>query len=167
MSSVRLAVGLALSLLGTLAFGAIGLRAAPDLLMLPVGDAALRGRAPLAMLAGLLAGLLEDLVSVPGRLLGLHAFTKILLGYLLASVAARTVVSKPAAVGALLGVAVLLESVALVLLLWILRGEMLLPSPLLVLARAAGTAIVASALQAAARHPWRERHEARRRMRLG
>lgn len=167
MSALRLALGLALSLLGTLGLGAIGLRAAPDLLMLPVGDAALRGRAPLAMLAGLLAGLLEDLVSVPGRLLGLHAFTKILLGYLLASVAARTVIAKPAAVGALLGTAVLVESMALVLLLWLLRGEMLLPSPLLVLARAAGTGIVAAALQAAARHPWRERREARRRMRLG
>jgi len=153
VSSVRLAVGLVLSLLGTLGFGAIGLRVAPDLLMLPVGDAALRGRAPLAMLAGLLAGLLEDLVSVPGRLLGLHAFTKILLGYLLASVAGRTVVVKPAAVGALLGAAVLVESVALVLLLWLLRGEVLLPSPLLVVARAAGTGIVAAALQAAAHHP--------------
>lgn len=167
MSSLRLAAGLALSLLGTLGFGAIGLRAAPDFLMLPVGDAALRGRAPLAMLAGLLAGLLEDLVSVPSRLLGLHAFTKILLGYLLASVAARTVVAKPAAVGALLGAAVLVESLALVLLLWILRGEVLLPSPFLVLARAAGTGILAAALQAAAHHPWRERRAARRRMRLG
>jgi rod shape-determining protein MreD len=167
VSSVRLAVGLVLSLLGTLGFGAIGLRVAPDFLMLPVGDAALRGRAPLAMLAGLLSGILEDLVSVPGRLLGLHAFTKILLGYLLASVAARMVVVKPAAVGALLGAAVLVESIALVLLLWILRGEVLLPSPLLVLARAAGTGIVAAALQAATRHPWRERHEARRRTRLG
>lgn len=167
MTSVRLAVGLALSLLGTLGFGALGLRAAPDLLMLPVGDVALRGRAPLAMLAGLLAGLLEDLVSVPGRLLGLHAFTKILVGYLLASIAARAVIAKPAAVGALLGAAVLLESVALLLLLWLLRGEMLLPSPFLVLARAAGTGIVAAALQAAARHPWRERREARRRLRLG
>ncbi len=167
MTSVRLAAGLALSLLGTLGFGALGLRAAPDLLMLPVGDVALRGRAPLAMLAGLLAGLLEDLVSVPGRLLGLHAFTKILLGYLLASIAARTVIAKPAAIGALLGAAVLLESVALLLLLWLLRGEMLLPSPLLVLARAAGTGILAAALQAAARYPWRERREARRRLRLG
>ncbi len=167
MNALRLAVGLALSLLGTLGFGAAGLRAAPDLLLLPVGDTALRGRAPLAMLAGLLAGMLEDLVSVPGRLLGLHAFTKILMGYLLASIAARTVVVKPAAVGALLAAAVLAESVALVLLLWLLRGEALLPSPALVLVRAAGTGLVAAALQAALRYPWRERHAARRRMRLG
>jgi cell shape-determining protein MreD len=119
------------------------------------------------MVAGLLAGLLEDLVSVPGRLLGLHAFTKVLVGYVLATIAARTVVEKPAAVGGLLAGAVVLESLALVLLLWILRGEALLPAPLLVLARAAATGLLAGALQAASRVPWRERREARRRMKLG
>jgi rod shape-determining protein MreD len=167
VTSLRLAAGLALSTLGTLAFGAIGLPAAPDLFLLPVGDAARRGGAPLAMVAGLLAGLLEDLVSVPGRLLGLHAFTKVLIGYVLATIAARTVVEKPAAVGGLLAGAVVLESLALVLLLWILRGEALLPAPLLILVRATATGLLAGTLQAVARVPWRERREARRRMRLG
>ena len=167
MNSLRLAAGLVLSTLGTLGLGALGLPATPDLFLLPVGDSARRGGAPLAMVAGLLAGLLEDLVSVPGRLLGLHAFTKVLIGYVLATIAARTVIEKPAAVGGLLAGAVVLESVALVLLLWILRGEALLPPPLLVLSRAAATGLLAGALQAASRVPWRERREARRRMKLG
>ena len=55
----------------------------------------------------------------------------------------------------------------LVLLLWILRGEALVPSPLLVLSRAAATGLLAGAFQAAARVPWRERRAARRRMKLG
>ena len=167
MNSLRLAVGLALSTLGTLGLGALGLPAVPDLLLLPVADTARRGGAPLAMLAGLLAGLIEDLVSVPGRLLGLHVFTKVLVGYVLATIAARMVVEKPAAVGGLLAGAVVVESLALVLLLWVLRGEALLPAPLLVLVRAAVTGLLAGALQAASRVPWRERREARRRMKLG
>lgn len=167
MASLRLIIGLALSTLGTLGLGLLGSPVAPDLLLLPVADAARRGGAPLAMLAGLLAGLLEDLVSVPGRLLGLHAFTKVLIGYLLAAIAARTVIEKPAAVGGLLAGAVLTESLAVVLLLWILRGEALVPSPLLVLSRAAATGLLAGAFQAAARVPWRERRAARRRMKLG
>jgi rod shape-determining protein MreD len=164
---LRLAAGLSLSTLGTLGLGALGVPAAPDLFLLPVADAARRSGAPLAMIAGLLAGLLEDLVSVPGRLLGLHAFTKVLAGYLLAAVAARTVVEKPVSVGGLLAGTVLVESLALVLLLWILRGEAVVPPPLVLLSRAAATGLLAGALQAAQRVPWRERRAARRRMKLG
>lgn len=167
MSWLRLAAGLALSTLGTLGLGALGLPATPDLFLLPVADAARRSRAPLAMVAGLLAGLLEDLVSVPGRLLGLHAFTKVLAGYLLAAIAARTVVEKPVAVGGLVAGAVLVESLVLIALLSILRGEAIVPPSLLVLSRAAATGLLAGALQAAQRVPWRERRAARRRMKLG
>jgi rod shape-determining protein MreD len=167
VTSLRLAAALALSTLGTLGLGALGLRGTPDLFLLPVGDSARRGGPPLAMVAGLLAGLLEDLVSAPGRLVGLHAFTKILVGYLLAAVAARTVVEKPAAVGGLLAGAVLFEALVLVLLLWILRGEVLFPAPLVLALRAVSTAAVGTALHVAVRVPWRERRAARRRMKLG
>ncbi len=163
----RLAVGLALSTLGTLGLGALGVPGAPDLFLLPVGDAARRGGAQLAMVAGLIAGLLEDLVGTSGRLLGLHAFTKVLAGYLLATIGARTVVEKPVAVGGLLAGTVLLESFALVLLFWILRGEALTPAPFLLLGRAATTGLLAGALHAASRVPWKQRREARRRIRLG
>ena len=119
------------------------------------------------MFAGVPAGLLEDALEGPHGLLGLHAFTKILVGYLLATIGSRTVVEKPLAVGGLLAGAVLVEAATLTFLLWILRGEALMPAPLLVLARAATTGLLAGALQAVSRVPWRERREARRRMRLG
>ena len=120
------------------------------------------------MLAGLLAGLLEDLVSVPGRLLGLHAFTKVLIGYLLATIAARTVIEKPAAVGGLLAGAVLTESLAA-------------RSPPLDPPRRGARPVAAPRPRARRRdrtrsparsrrpraYPWRERRAARRRMRLG
>ena len=167
MNAARLAAGLAISVLGTLGIGALGIPGAPDLFLLPVADTARRAGPVWALVAGLAAGLLEDLVSVPGRLLGLHAFTKILVGYLLASIAARTVVEKPAAVGGLLAGAVVLESVLLVVLLWILRGEAPAPSPVLLASRALSTGLLGMALDAAARYPWRERRAARRRLRLG
>ena len=167
MNTARLAAGLALSMLGTLGIGALGIPGAPDLFLLPVADTARRAGPVWALVAGLVAGLLEDLVSVPGRLLGLHAFTKILIGYLLAAIAARTVVEKPSAIGGLLAGAVLVESLLLALLLGILRGETLFPSPVLFAARAGATGLLGAALHAASRHPWKERREARRRMRLG
>ncbi len=167
MTGLRLAVELALAALGTLGLGALGAPVAPDLFLLPVADVARRGRAPLAMVAGLIAGLLEDLIGTPGRLLGLHAFTKVLAGYVLAKLGARTVVEKPVAVGGLLAGTVLLESLALVLLVWILRGEALFPAPFPLLLRAATTGLLAAALYAASRVPWRQRREARRRIRLG
>jgi len=167
VNAARLAAGLALSTLGTLGIGALGIPGAPDLFLLPVADTARRAGPVWALVAGLAAGLLEDLVSVPGRLLGLHAFTKILVGYLLATIAARTVVEKPAAIGGLLAAAVAFESLLLVLLLWILKGEALAPSPVLLASRAVSTGLLGMALDAAARTPWRERRDARRRMKLG
>jgi rod shape-determining protein MreD len=120
----------------------------------------------MAMVAGLCAGLLEDVLSVPGRLLGLHAFTKILAGYLLATIGARTVVEKPVAVGGLLAGAVLFESAARFLLLWVLRGDALAPGAVLLVARALATGLLGAALYAASRVNWKERREARRRVKL-
>jgi rod shape-determining protein MreD len=138
----------------------------PDLFLYPVADAARGGVSVFAMLAGLVAGLAEDALTVPGRLLGLHAFAKVLIGYFLATIGARTVVEKPLAVGVLLGGAVVLESGVLLLLLWILRGEPLAPDPGALAVRAVVTGLVGMLLHYASRVPWRARREARRRRRL-
>ena len=111
MKPLRVALGLALAVLATLALGALRFPAPPDFFLLVVADMARGGAAVPAMLAGLPAGLLEDALQGPSRLLGLHAFTKILVGYLLATMGARTVVEKPLAVGGLLAGAVLVEAV--------------------------------------------------------
>ena len=166
MKILRVAIGLALAVLGTLAFGALRIPAPPDLFLLVVADMARGGAAIPAMLAALPAGLLEDALMGPHHLLGLHAFTKILMGYLLATIGSRTVVEKPLAVGGLLAGAVILEAVTLTFLLWILRGTLLAPAPGLLLLRAAATGLFGGALHAASRVPWRQRREARRRMRL-
>jgi len=166
MKWARLPIGLGLAVLGTLGLGALPFEAAPDLFLLPVADAARGGAPVVAMLAGLAAGLLQDVVSVPARLLGLHAFTKVLAGYLLATIGARTIVEKPVAVGALLAGAVLVEGALLAALLWILRGTALFAAPAVLLGRAAATGLLGGTLHALSRVPWKQRREARRRIRL-
>ena len=149
-----------------IAAAAARLPTAPDFFLYPVADVA-RGGAPVfTMLVGLLAGLTQDALSVPARLLGLHAFAKVLIGYLLATLGARTVVEKPAAVGLLLSGAVVLESGILLLLLWLLRGEPLPPDPAALAGRAILTGLLGAVLHHASRVPWRARREARRRRRL-
>ena len=166
MKPLRVAVGLSLAVLATLALGALHMPAPPDLFLLVVADMARGGAAVPAMLAGLPAGLLEDGLFAPGRLLGLHAFSKILIGYLLATVGARTVVEKPVAVGGLLGGAVLVEAATLTFLIWVLKGEFLPPAPWRLAARALATGVLGGLLYAASRVPWKQRREARRRVRL-
>ena len=150
----------------TVAAGAARLPVAPDFFLYPVADASRGGAAVFTMLAGLLAGLCEDALSVPARLLGLHAFAKVLIGYLLATLGARTVVEKPIAVGFLLSGAVVLESGILLGLLWILRGEPFPPDPAALAVRAGLTGLLGGLLHHASRVPWRARREARRRRRL-
>lgn len=166
MKPLRVAIGLSLAVLATLALGALHVPAPPDFLLLVVADLARGGAAVPAMLVGVPAGLLEDTLFAPGRLLGLHAFSKILIGYLLATLGARTVVEKPVAVGGLLAGAVLVEAATLTVLVWILKGEFLPPAPLQLAARAATTGFLGGLLYAASRVPWRQRREARRRVRL-
>jgi len=163
---LRVAVGLSLAVLATLALGALNLPAPPDFFLLVVADMARGGAAVPAMLVGLPAGLLQDGLSSPGRLLGLHAFSKILIGYLLATVGARTVVEKPLAVGGLLTGAVLVEAATLTFLIWVLRGDFLPPAPWPLAARALATGVLGGLLYAASRVPWKQRREARRRVRL-
>lgn len=166
MKALRVAIGLALAVLATLALGALRVPFPPDFFLLVVADLARGGAAVPAMLGGLPAGLLEDALAGPGRLLGLHAFTKILVGYLLATIGARTIVEKPLAVGGLLAGAVLAEAATLTFLLWVLKGEVLAPAPWLLLGRALSTGLMGGALHAASRVPWRQRRDARKRMRL-
>lgn len=166
MKPLRVAVGLSLAVLATLALGALHMPAPPDFFLLVVADMARGGAAVPAMLAGLPAGLLQDGLFAPGRLLGLHAFSKILVGYLLATVGARTVVEKPVAVGGLLTGAVLVEAATLTFLIWVLKGDFLPPAPWPLAARALATGVLGGLLYAASRVPWKQRREARRRVRL-
>jgi rod shape-determining protein MreD len=146
--------------------GALHVPAPPDFFLLVVADMARGGAAVPAMLAGLPAGLLQDGLFAPGRLLGLHAFSKILIGYLLATLGARTVVEKPVAVGGLLTGAVLVEAATLTFLIWVLTGDFLPPAPWQLAARALATGVLGGLLYAASRVPWKQRREARRRVRL-
>jgi rod shape-determining protein MreD len=166
LKPLRVAIGLSLAVLATLAFGALHVPAPPDFFLLVVADIARGGAAVPAMLVALPAGLLEDTLLAPGRLLGLHAFSKILVGYLLATLGARTVVEKPMAVGGLLAGAVFAEAATLTFLVWVLKGDFLPPAPWLLLARAAMTGFFGGLLYAASRVPWKQRREARRRVRL-
>jgi rod shape-determining protein MreD len=162
----RILLGLFLSVLGTLGLGTLRLVVAPDLFLLPVADAARGGMPVAAMLVGLAAGFLEDVLSLTSRLYGLHAFTKVLLGYLLATIGARTVVEKPVAVGGLVGGAVVLEGLLLFVLLTVLQGEAPPPDPLRLGLRALLTGALGAALHAGAAVPWRARLLARRRRKL-
>ena len=159
-------LGVALAALFTLLLGVLRLPHPPDLFFLPVASVSRRGRAIPAMLTGLLAGLAQDALTSPVRLLGLNAFSKILLAYLMAAIGARALVEKPVMFGLLAWAAVALDSLVLTGLIWVLRGEPLLPDLLSVTLRAAGTGILAALLQAAVRYPWKEARAARRRRKL-
>jgi rod shape-determining protein MreD len=166
LKALRLLAGVVVAAAATVGFAIARIPWPPDFFLYPVADTA-RGGAPVfAMLGGLVAGLAEDALTVPGRLLGLHAFSKVLIGYFLATIGARTVVEKPIGVGVLLAGAVFFESAVLVLLLWVLRGEPLGPNPAALAARATTTGAVGMLLHHASRIPWRARREARRRRRL-
>ncbi|MCL4808926.1 MAG: hypothetical protein KJ062_14250 [Thermoanaerobaculia bacterium] len=159
-------LGVALAALGTLLFGMLRLPHPPDLFFLPAGAVARSGHAIPAMLTGLLAGLVQDALTSPGRLIGLNAFSKVLLSYLMAAIGARALVEKPVMFGLLAWGAVALDGLVLAGLVWILRGELLLPDPLALALRAAGTGLLAALLQVLVRYPWKEAREARRRRKL-
>lgn len=159
-------LGVVLAALGSLLLGVLRLPHPPDLFFLPVAAVSRTGRAIPAMLTGLLAGLVQDALTSPVRLLGLNAFSKVLLAYLMAAIGARALVEKPVMFGILAWAAVALDAVVLTVLVWILRGEPLLPDLLSVSLRAAGTGVLATLLQAGLRYPWKEARAARRRRKL-
>lgn len=159
-------LGVALAAIGTLVLGVLRIPHPPDLFFLPVAAVSRRGSAVPAMLTGLLAGLVQDALTSPARLLGLNAFSKVLLAYLMAAVGARALVEKPVMLGVLAWAAVALDSLVLAGLVWVLRGEPLLPDPFSLAIRAAGTGLLAALLQALVRYPWKEARAARRRRKL-
>ena len=159
-------LGVVLAALGTLLLGAVRLPHPPDLFFLPVGAVARRGASVAAMLTGLLAGLAQDALTVPGRLWGLNAFSKVLLAYLMAAIGARALVEKPVMLGLLVWGAVALDGLVLAGLLWVLRGEPLLPDPFSLTIRAGVTGLLATLVQALLRYPWKEARAARRRRKL-
>jgi rod shape-determining protein MreD len=163
---VSAVLGVVLAALGTLLLGVLRLPHPPDLFFLPVGAVARRGQAIPAMLTGLLAGLVQDALTTPGRLFGLNAFSKVLLAYLMAAIGARALVEKPVMLGLLVWGAVALDGIVLAGLFWVLRGEPLLPDPLALALRAAGTGLLAALLQILVRYPWKEARAARRRRKL-
>lgn len=163
---MTVALGLALAALGTLLMGVLALPHPPDLFYLPVASVARRGRSVPAMLTAFAAGLAEDALATPGRLWGLHSFSKVLVAYLLAAIGARALVEKPVLLGLLVWGAVVVDGLVVTLLLWVLRGEPLHPDLPSLAFRAAGTGILAAVLQAFLRYPWKERRAARRRRRL-
>ena len=166
MKPLRLLGGLVGAVLGTFALGAAAIPISPDLFLLLVADNTRGGTVYRAMLTGLAAGFLEDLLRTPPRLLGLHVFTKVLLGYLLATAQARFVVERPSWVAGLLAGAVLVESLTLSVLLSVFRGERLLWGGREAVIRALLTAAAGAAVAALLRIPWRERLAARRRRRI-
>lgn len=159
-------LGVALAAFGTLLLGVLRVPHPPDLFLLPVGAVARRGSAVPAMLTALLAGLVQDALTSPGRLYGLNAFSKVLLAYLIAAIGARTLVEKPLMFGLLAWAAVALDALVLAGLLWVLRGEPLVPDPYALAIRAGGTGLLAALLQALVRYPWKEARAARRRRKL-
>ncbi len=163
---LRFPLGLVLAVAATIGTGALRIPAGPDFFLFAVAAVSRSGRPVPAMLAGLAAGLVEDSLRSAPRLLGLHAFTKIVLGYLLAELAARFTVGRPTAAGAVLGAAVLVESGLVSLLLLFLQGDLALSEPLPLLLRVTTTAAGGAALLAASRVPWQARFAPRRRRSL-
>ncbi len=163
--ALRFPLGLFLAVAATVGAGVLRLAAVPDFFLFAVAGVARGGHPVPAMLAGLCAGLVEDSLRTSPRLLGLHAFTKVVLGYLIAELAARATVEKLPAAGAVLGAAVLVESGLVALLLWFLQGELALAEPVPLLLRILSTSVLGTLLLVADRVPWRARLAARRRRR--
>ena len=117
-----------------------------------------------AVLAGTVAGSLEDALSMP--LIGLNAFAKAILGYALTLVAVRVVFGGSLAVGLALFVASIANEAIVALL-----SALLAQSPLVIVTkdalwRAAVTGLAGGALESAWEFPWREWWTRRRLRRL-
>lgn len=117
-----------------------------------------------SVLTGAAAGLLED--ALTESLLGLNAFAKAALGYVLAFFSVRVMFGGALAVGGVIALCSLANDAIVALL-----RSLLLDSPIVLgtpnaLWRAAATGTTAGALEAAWSFPWREWRERRRLRRL-
>lgn len=147
-------------------FGGSKYRAAwpVDWLLVATAVVARSGGFGRAVLTGAVAGLFED--AFTERLLGLNAFAKAAIGYVLAFFSVRVMFGGALAVGG----AIALCSLANDVIVAVLRS-LLLDSPIVLgtayaLWRAVATGATAGALEAAWSFPWREWRERRRLRRL-
>lgn len=117
-----------------------------------------------AVLTGAAAGLLED--ALTESLLGMNAFAKAALGYVLAFVSVRVIFGGAIAVGGVIALCSLAnDAVVAVLRALLLDSPIVLGAPYS-LWRAVATGVTAGALEAAWSFPWREWRERRRLRRL-
>jgi len=117
-----------------------------------------------AVLTGAAAGFLED--GLAHDLLGMNAFAKAAIGYVLALISVRVVFGGALAVGAALAAASLANDAIVAAL-----ARLLLQAPIVLfsfdsLSRAVATGLAGGLLEAAWRFPWREWWEKRRLRRL-
>lgn len=125
-----------------------------DFFLIATAVAARGGNSSRAVLVGGVLGFLED--AFAHELLGMSAFAKALLGYILAVLSVRVVFGGSWAVGGALAVASLVNDAIVGLL-----SLVLLRAPLVLFSResfwrAAATGVTAGALEAARKFPWRE-----------
>lgn len=118
-----------------------------------------------AVLAGAAAGLLEDALT-DESLLGLNAFAKAAIGYLLAFAAGRIVFGGVLAVAGVIALCSLANDAVVAVLRALLLGAPIILGTPDALWGAATTGVTAGALEAAASFPWREWRERRRLRRL-
>lgn len=117
-----------------------------------------------SVLTGAAAGLLED--ALTESLLGLNAFAKAALGYVLAFFSVRVMFGGALAVGGVIALCSLANDAVVALLRFLLLDSPIVLGTPNALWRAAATGATAGALEAAWSFPWREWRERRRLRRL-
>jgi rod shape-determining protein MreD len=117
-----------------------------------------------SVLTGAAAGLLED--ALTESLLGLNAFAKAAIGYLLAFFSVRVMFGGALAVGGVMALCSLANDTIVAVLRSLLLGSPIVLGTPYALWRAIATGTTAGALEAAWSFPWREWRERRRLRRL-
>ncbi len=135
-----------------------------DVFLIATAIVARGGNTVTAVLVGGSMGLIEDALS--SDLLGMNAFAKAAIGYVLALLSIRVMFGGIWAVGAALAAASLVNDAIVAML-----ASLLLQAPIVLLSRdslwrAIATGATASLLEAGRRFPWREWWEKRRLRRL-
>lgn len=166
MRARRIAVILAAAVALEFLFGASRHRRAwpVDWFLIATAIVAREGHFVRAILTGAAAGFLEDALS--HELIGMNAFAKAALGYVLALISVRVVLGGALAVGAALAAASLANDAIVAAL-----AGLLLQAPIVLfsfdsLSRAVASGLAGGLLEAAWRFPWREWREKRRLRRL-
>ena len=143
-------------------FGASRYRGAwpVDWFLIATASVARGGDFTRAVLAGAAAGLLED--GLVHQLLGMNAFAKAAIGYILALFSARVVFGGAWAVGAVLALSSLANDAIVAILAYLLLQQPVVLGSFDSLVRGAATGVTGGMLEAAWRFPWHEWWEKRR-----